>query len=221
VSAYRPEIGDGAGVVARLLAGACHRQEERGAEGLALGERPRLGEQRIGPLGIGRDRRLIGREKAIREPAIHLGEAVLAIAGEQAFGLIARQGLGRGEFARGDLDGRQLRAGLGGPTTPGRRLEGRRQDLAGGVEPARESEGHAPDDRDVGLHLRGGLGPIGQGRERLVRVGIAALLHGRDDLGRQLGSGRLDGLACPGRGPGVGGPGDGPEPDRGGEHQKR
>ena len=35
----RLEVVDGAGVVARLLAGAAHREEERGAEGLALGER--------------------------------------------------------------------------------------------------------------------------------------------------------------------------------------
>ena len=112
------EIGDGAGMVTCLLAGAGHGQQQRGADGLALGERPRLGEQRIGPLGIGRGRREVGRQQAIGEPAVNLDEAVLAIAGEQALGLVPRQGLGGDEPARGDLDGRQLRTDLRGPPAP-------------------------------------------------------------------------------------------------------
>ena len=148
------------------LAGAGHRQQERGAERLALGERPGLDEQRVGPLGVGRDGRQVGLQQAVGEGAVDLGEPVLAVAGQERLGLGAGQRLGRGELAGGQLDGRQLGAELRRPAAPrARPSSAADRTLAGRVELAREPQGRAPDHGDVGLRSSAGVfGALGQGR---------------------------------------------------------
>ena len=64
-------------------------------------------------MGIGLDHGIIGLEQPPREGMIDLGQAVLAIVGQQADGLGAGQFLGHGQVAPAQLDGRELEPDLG------------------------------------------------------------------------------------------------------------
>ena len=113
-------------------------KQEPGAERLALGQVAGLGEQVVGGVGVGRHDGVVGLEQAAGEGVVDLGEPVLAV-GPRSVSASAREGLGGGEVAGGELDGGQLGAELGRPRTSGAALSAAlRGRLRGGIRrPAR------------------------------------------------------------------------------------
>ena len=157
--------------------------------------RPRAWRQQgVGAVGVGRGDRVVGLEEAAGEGVIDLGEAVLAVAGQEGLGLGAGQRLGRGEAARGQLDGGQLAAELGGPRALRRPLDGLLEAGAGLVELAGQAPGDAADQGRVGPLGVLGLRIVGQLVQRGDGLGEPPLLHGGDDLGGQDRRRRGDGI---------------------------
>ena len=93
----RLEVRDGAGVVARLLAGAGHRQQQPARRASPLASDRAWASSAWAPSGSG-GTAAGPATGGVGEPAVDRGEAVLAAAVEQRLGLGAGQRLRRGEL---------------------------------------------------------------------------------------------------------------------------
>lgn len=82
-----PEVLDGTSRVVGRQAGPAHGIEEPGPQGGALGQFPRLVEQFVGGVRIGLNDGIGRLDQPYRERVIHLGQAVLAVGGQEPHGL--------------------------------------------------------------------------------------------------------------------------------------
>ena len=130
------------------LPGAGHREQERGAKGVPLGQLSGLGEQGIGPDRVGLGDGVIGREQATGEGVVDLGEPVLAVGAEQRLGLEPSQSLGLSSAFPRRARRRPARTG----SSPPRGLWAR---VAG---PRRGSSGRRPASRPAARRSLGGIG---------------------------------------------------------------
>ena len=113
------EVGDGpAGVAGRPGWRWAMAQRSEARSVVALGQAAGLDEQGVGPFGIGRDGRQVGLEEAVGEAAVDLGEPVLAVVGQERFGLGAGERLGGGELAARRPRRPPARTGASAPRGP-------------------------------------------------------------------------------------------------------
>ncbi len=178
------------------LGGPGHREQERGAEGLPLGQLAGLGEQDVRPGRVGLRDGVIGREQAAGEGVVDLGEPVLATRGQERLGLEPGQGLGLRRLPVGQLDGGQLEPDLRSPGAFRLELQGLGQGRPSLVRLPAQPLGD-PSEEPVIRLVRRSLRPGDQAVERGRRLGVFRLLHRGDHRAGQLRGDRRDG---PGRG---------------------
>ncbi len=169
-----------------LLACLSHGEQESGAEIRTLSQITTLDEQGVGAFGIGGRGGIGGFEEAAGEVVIDGGEAVLAVRVEQPLGLGAGDLLGLGKSAVGQCHGGQFGSKLDSPGALRDEIETSLKGLAGQVEILVEPQGDSANEVIVRPVVSAGVGVIGEPRELRDRLVESPLLHGDDDLGRQL-----------------------------------